>query len=156
MSSWWIHWITALLTLFVDPSSPVYFAMRHIQPWSSFDSMHHYPYHLTPMDPQVCPPPLNSSQSVISSLDKSPASTCRPGHSRNSSTGSSKHSKQVTSLKSTLSDSTLLLFVSKNILIHVEFPNACIHLCLLHSVVFCTILATLSLHRFTVLHLPAK
>ncbi|GLD61236.1 oxysterol-binding protein-related protein 7-like isoform X1 [Lates japonicus] len=46
------------------------------------------------MDPQVCPPPLNSSQSVISSLDKSPASTFRPGHSRNSSTGSSKHSKQ--------------------------------------------------------------
>uniref|UniRef100_A0A669CGI3 Oxysterol-binding protein n=1 Tax=Oreochromis niloticus TaxID=8128 RepID=A0A669CGI3_ORENI len=46
------------------------------------------------MDPQVCPPPLSSSQSVISGLDKSPASTFRPGHSRSSSTGSGKHSKQ--------------------------------------------------------------
>ncbi|XP_076018759.1 oxysterol-binding protein-related protein 7-like isoform X2 [Genypterus blacodes] len=46
------------------------------------------------MDPQVCPPPLNSSQSVISGLDKSPASGFKPGHSRSSSTGSSKHSKQ--------------------------------------------------------------
>ncbi|KAE8283533.1 Oxysterol-binding protein-related protein 6 [Larimichthys crocea] len=46
------------------------------------------------MDPQVCPPPLSSSQSVISGLDKSPASGFRPGHSRSNSTGSSKHSKQ--------------------------------------------------------------
>ncbi|XP_013874879.1 oxysterol-binding protein-related protein 7 isoform X2 [Austrofundulus limnaeus] len=46
------------------------------------------------MDPQVCPPPLSSSQSVISYLDKSPISTFKPSHSRNSSTGSSKHSKQ--------------------------------------------------------------
>lgn len=46
------------------------------------------------MDPQACPPPLSSSQSMISSLDKSPASTFRPGHSRSSSTGSGKHSKQ--------------------------------------------------------------
>uniref|UniRef100_A0A671TX85 Oxysterol-binding protein n=1 Tax=Sparus aurata TaxID=8175 RepID=A0A671TX85_SPAAU len=38
------------------------------------------------MDPQVCPPPLSSSQSMISSLDKSPASTFKPGHSRSSST----------------------------------------------------------------------
>uniref|UniRef100_A0A8D3CG00 Oxysterol-binding protein n=1 Tax=Scophthalmus maximus TaxID=52904 RepID=A0A8D3CG00_SCOMX len=45
------------------------------------------------MDPQVCPLPLNSSQSVIS-LDRSPASTFKPGHSRSSSTGSSKQSKQ--------------------------------------------------------------
>ncbi|XP_040918193.1 oxysterol-binding protein-related protein 7-like isoform X1 [Toxotes jaculatrix] len=51
-------------------------------------------HHFTPMDPQVCPPPLSSSQSMISGLDKSPASTYKPGHSRNSSTGSSKHSKQ--------------------------------------------------------------
>ncbi|XP_034046554.1 oxysterol-binding protein-related protein 7-like isoform X2 [Thalassophryne amazonica] len=46
------------------------------------------------MDPQVCPPPLNSSQSVISFLDKSPISTFKPGHSRNNSTGSPKPSKQ--------------------------------------------------------------
>ncbi|XP_062294637.1 oxysterol-binding protein-related protein 7-like [Scomber scombrus] len=46
------------------------------------------------MDPQVCPPPLSSSQSMISILEKSPASGFKPGHSRNSSTGSSKHSKQ--------------------------------------------------------------
>ncbi|KAJ0058626.1 hypothetical protein NL108_018008 [Boleophthalmus pectinirostris] len=46
------------------------------------------------MDPQVCPPPLNSSQSLILGLDRSPAHTYKPGHSRNSSTGSSKHSKQ--------------------------------------------------------------
>uniref|UniRef100_A0A665UC11 Oxysterol-binding protein n=1 Tax=Echeneis naucrates TaxID=173247 RepID=A0A665UC11_ECHNA len=46
------------------------------------------------MDPQVCPPPLNSSQSVIG-FDKSPASTFKPGHSRNNSSGSSKQSKQV-------------------------------------------------------------
>uniref|UniRef100_UPI003AB0F1F9 oxysterol-binding protein-related protein 7-like isoform X1 n=1 Tax=Centroberyx gerrardi TaxID=166262 RepID=UPI003AB0F1F9 len=46
------------------------------------------------MDPQVCPPPLSSSQSVISGLDKSPASGFKPGHSRSSSTGSSKYSKQ--------------------------------------------------------------
>ncbi|XP_049416358.1 oxysterol-binding protein-related protein 7-like isoform X1 [Epinephelus fuscoguttatus] len=56
--------------------------------------MQRYPYPFAPMDPQVCPPPLNSSQSVISLLDKSPASTFKPGHSRSSSTGSSKHSKQ--------------------------------------------------------------
>uniref|UniRef100_A0A3B4F016 Oxysterol-binding protein-related protein 7-like n=1 Tax=Pundamilia nyererei TaxID=303518 RepID=A0A3B4F016_9CICH len=53
------------------------------------------------MDPQVCPPPLSSSQSVISGLDKSPASTFRPGHSRSSSTGSGKHSKQVKRKKDT-------------------------------------------------------
>ncbi|XP_055079552.1 oxysterol-binding protein-related protein 7-like isoform X2 [Periophthalmus magnuspinnatus] len=41
------------------------------------------------MDPQVCLPSLNSSQSLI--LERSPA--FKPGHSRNSSTGSSKHSK---------------------------------------------------------------
>uniref|UniRef100_A0A8C4IHM1 Oxysterol-binding protein n=1 Tax=Dicentrarchus labrax TaxID=13489 RepID=A0A8C4IHM1_DICLA len=35
-----------------------------------------------------------SSQSVISGIDKSPASTFKPSHSRNSSTGSSKQSKQ--------------------------------------------------------------
>ncbi|XP_054615259.1 oxysterol-binding protein-related protein 7-like isoform X2 [Dunckerocampus dactyliophorus] len=46
------------------------------------------------MDPQVCPPPLSSSQSLISGLDKSPASAYQPAHSRSSSTGSSKHSKQ--------------------------------------------------------------
>ncbi|KAL7379140.1 hypothetical protein ABVT39_023478 [Epinephelus coioides] len=56
--------------------------------------MQRYPYPFAPMDPQVCPPPLNSSQSVSSLLDKSPASTFKPGHSRSSSTGSSKHSKQ--------------------------------------------------------------
>uniref|UniRef100_M4ASR9 Oxysterol-binding protein n=1 Tax=Xiphophorus maculatus TaxID=8083 RepID=M4ASR9_XIPMA len=41
------------------------------------------------MDHQV-----SSSQSVIS-FDKSPASTFKPSHSRNNSTGSSKHSKQA-------------------------------------------------------------
>uniref|UniRef100_A0A8C2YZ51 Oxysterol-binding protein n=1 Tax=Cyclopterus lumpus TaxID=8103 RepID=A0A8C2YZ51_CYCLU len=57
-------------------------------------SMHRFPLHIAPMDPQVCPPPLSSSQSVISVLDKSPASTFKPGHSRNSSTSSSKQAKQ--------------------------------------------------------------
>ncbi|XP_005465925.1 oxysterol-binding protein-related protein 6 isoform X3 [Oreochromis niloticus] len=56
--------------------------------------MQRYSHYIAPMDPQVCPPPLSSSQSVISGLDKSPASTFRPGHSRSSSTGSGKHSKQ--------------------------------------------------------------
>ncbi|XP_008298720.1 oxysterol-binding protein-related protein 6-like [Stegastes partitus] len=56
--------------------------------------MQRYPPHMVPMDPQVCPPPLSSSHSVISGLDKSPAGTFKPGHSRNSSTGSSKNSKQ--------------------------------------------------------------
>ncbi|XP_053193806.1 oxysterol-binding protein-related protein 7-like [Scomber japonicus] len=56
--------------------------------------MERFPQHLTPMDPQVCPPPLSSSQSMISILEKSPVSGFKPGHSRNSSTGSSKHSKQ--------------------------------------------------------------
>ncbi|XP_069381225.1 oxysterol-binding protein-related protein 6-like isoform X2 [Paralichthys olivaceus] len=55
--------------------------------------MQQYPYPFTPMDPQVCPLRQNSSQSLIS-LDRSPASTFKPGHSRSSSTGSSKHSKQ--------------------------------------------------------------
>ncbi|XP_069578090.1 oxysterol-binding protein-related protein 7-like [Brachyistius frenatus] len=50
--------------------------------------MHRFPHHIAPMDPQVCPPPMSSS------LDKSPASTFKPGHSRSSSTGSSKQSKQ--------------------------------------------------------------
>ncbi|XP_044038624.1 oxysterol-binding protein-related protein 6-like isoform X2 [Siniperca chuatsi] len=56
--------------------------------------MQRSPHHIVPMDPQVCPPPLSSSQSLISGLDKSPASTFKPGHSRSSSTGSSKNSKQ--------------------------------------------------------------
>uniref|UniRef100_G3NPV9 Oxysterol-binding protein n=1 Tax=Gasterosteus aculeatus aculeatus TaxID=481459 RepID=G3NPV9_GASAC len=55
--------------------------------------MHRFP-HIVPMDPQVCPPPLSSSQSVIGGLEKSPASVFKPGHSRSSSTGSSKQSKQ--------------------------------------------------------------
>ncbi|XP_056257068.1 oxysterol-binding protein-related protein 7-like isoform X2 [Seriola aureovittata] len=57
--------------------------------------MQRFPPYVTPMDPQVCPPPLSSSQSMLSGLDKSPASTFKPGHSRNSSTGSSKQSKQA-------------------------------------------------------------
>ncbi|XP_068587654.1 oxysterol-binding protein-related protein 7-like isoform X2 [Cebidichthys violaceus] len=56
--------------------------------------MQRFPHHILPMDPQVCPPPLSSSQSVISGVDKSPASVFKPGHSRSSSTGSSKQSKQ--------------------------------------------------------------
>ncbi|XP_070778773.1 oxysterol-binding protein-related protein 7-like [Enoplosus armatus] len=56
--------------------------------------MQRYPHPIAPMDPQVCPPPLSSSQSMVSGLDKSPASTFKPSHSRNSSTGSSKNSKQ--------------------------------------------------------------
>ncbi|XP_034750192.1 oxysterol-binding protein-related protein 7-like isoform X1 [Etheostoma cragini] len=56
--------------------------------------MHRFPYHTAPMDPQVCPPPLSSSQSVVSGLEKSPASTFKPGHLRSNSTGSSKYSKQ--------------------------------------------------------------
>uniref|UniRef100_A0A8C5GIR6 Oxysterol-binding protein n=1 Tax=Gouania willdenowi TaxID=441366 RepID=A0A8C5GIR6_GOUWI len=39
-------------------------------------------------------PPLNSSQSLISILDRSPVSTFKPGHSRNNSNGSSKFPKQ--------------------------------------------------------------
>lgn len=66
-------------------------------------SMHHYSHHLLPMDPQVCPPPLSSSHSMISGLDKSPASTFKPAHSRNNSSGSSKHSKQVRGLEDTVS-----------------------------------------------------
>nr|XP_046272160.1 oxysterol-binding protein-related protein 7-like isoform X2 [Scatophagus argus] len=56
--------------------------------------MHRFPHHIVPMDPQVCPPPLSSSQSMISGLDKSPASVFKPGHSRSNSTGSAKQSKQ--------------------------------------------------------------
>ncbi|KAM9474077.1 oxysterol-binding protein-related protein 7-like isoform 5-T5 [Salvelinus alpinus] len=47
------------------------------------------------MDPRVCPPSLNSSQSVMSSLDKSPAGVSKVGHSRNGSVGSSRNSRQV-------------------------------------------------------------
>ena len=68
------------------------------RPALKFLSMQRLPYHVTAMDPQVCPLRLDSSQSVMS-LDRSPASTFKPAHSRSSSTGSSKHSKQVTSLK---------------------------------------------------------
>ncbi|KAK5913374.1 hypothetical protein CgunFtcFv8_007912 [Champsocephalus gunnari] len=56
--------------------------------------MHRYPPNFAQMDPQVVPPPLSCCQSVMTGLEKSPASTFRPGHSRTSSTGSSKHSKQ--------------------------------------------------------------
>uniref|UniRef100_A0A8C7DGV8 Oxysterol-binding protein n=1 Tax=Oncorhynchus kisutch TaxID=8019 RepID=A0A8C7DGV8_ONCKI len=48
------------------------------------------------MDPRVCPPSLNSSQSVMSSLDKSPA-VSKVGHSRNGSAGSSRNTRQVVS-----------------------------------------------------------
>nr|XP_020464008.1 oxysterol-binding protein-related protein 7-like isoform X2 [Monopterus albus] len=56
--------------------------------------MQRFHHHILPIDPQVCPPPLSSSQSVISNPDKSPISTFKAGHSRSSSTGSSKLSKQ--------------------------------------------------------------
>ncbi|XP_029015247.1 oxysterol-binding protein-related protein 7-like isoform X2 [Betta splendens] len=56
--------------------------------------MHRFPSHALPMDPQVCPPPLSSSQSMVSTYDKSPISTFKPSHSRNNSSGSSKHAKQ--------------------------------------------------------------
>uniref|UniRef100_A0A4W5L1A2 Oxysterol-binding protein n=1 Tax=Hucho hucho TaxID=62062 RepID=A0A4W5L1A2_9TELE len=49
------------------------------------------------MDPRVCPPSLNSSQSVMSSLDKSPAGVSKVGQSRNGSAGSSRNSRQVVS-----------------------------------------------------------
>lgn len=71
---------------------PIYFAMRYNFHWSFH--MRRFSYHV-PMDPQVCPPPLCSSQSMISSLERSPASTFKPGHSRSNSTGSIKHSRQV-------------------------------------------------------------
>ncbi|KAM6913576.1 oxysterol-binding protein-related protein 7-like [Lycodopsis pacificus] len=56
--------------------------------------MQRFPHYNLPMDPQVCPQPLSSGLSVISGMDKSPASVFKPGHSRTSSTGSSKQSKQ--------------------------------------------------------------
>lgn len=109
---WDSSWFISLLpTLLVDLYSCVYFAMRNNLPWSDFDSMQRFPHHLLPMDPQVCPPPLSSSQSMISSLDKSPISTYKPSHSRNGSTGSSKHAKQVTSLISTEFYCTVLCLV---------------------------------------------
>uniref|UniRef100_A0A8C7CQ68 Oxysterol-binding protein n=1 Tax=Oncorhynchus kisutch TaxID=8019 RepID=A0A8C7CQ68_ONCKI len=46
------------------------------------------------MDPRVCPPSLNSSQSVMSNLDKSPSGGFKAGHSRNDSAGSSRNSRQ--------------------------------------------------------------
>ncbi|KAM6957811.1 oxysterol-binding protein-related protein 7 [Aplochiton taeniatus] len=45
------------------------------------------------MDPQVCPPPLNSSQSTMSGFEKSPISSFKPSHSRNNSSGSSRLAK---------------------------------------------------------------
>lgn len=96
MSSFWL-----VMKLFLVPPSTVYIAMRNNLGWRSFLSMQRYSHYIAPMDPQVCPPPLSSSQSVISGLDKSPASTFRPGHSRSSSTGSGKHSKQVKRKKDT-------------------------------------------------------
>ncbi|KAM9843267.1 oxysterol-binding protein-related protein 7-like isoform 2-T3 [Aulostomus maculatus] len=56
--------------------------------------MQRFPHCIAPMDPQVCPPPLSSNQSLIAGVDKSPASVFKPGHSRSSSTGSSKYGKQ--------------------------------------------------------------
>ncbi|KAL0992419.1 hypothetical protein UPYG_G00093070 [Umbra pygmaea] len=48
------------------------------------------------MDPQVCPPALNSSQSMTSALERSPAAVgFKPGHARSNSTGSSRNSRQV-------------------------------------------------------------
>ncbi|RVE68954.1 hypothetical protein OJAV_G00072870 [Oryzias javanicus] len=55
--------------------------------------MQDFPHHFVPMDPQVCPPPAASSQSLHSYTNKSVTSTFKPGHSRNSSTCSSKQSK---------------------------------------------------------------
>lgn len=49
------------------------------------------------MDPRVCPPSLNNSQSLMSSLDKSPSGGFKAGHSRNDSAGSSRNSRQVVS-----------------------------------------------------------
>uniref|UniRef100_A0A674DNI8 Oxysterol-binding protein n=1 Tax=Salmo trutta TaxID=8032 RepID=A0A674DNI8_SALTR len=45
------------------------------------------------MDPRVCPPSLNNSQSLMSGLDKSPGGF-KAGHSRNDSAGSSRNSRQ--------------------------------------------------------------
>ncbi|XP_078807172.1 oxysterol-binding protein-related protein 7 isoform X3 [Oryzias latipes] len=60
-----------------------------------FSTMQDFPHHVLPMDPQVCPPPAASSQSLHSYMDKSVASTFKPSHSRNSSTCSSKQSKVI-------------------------------------------------------------
>ncbi|XP_061761943.1 oxysterol-binding protein-related protein 6-like isoform X3 [Nerophis ophidion] len=46
------------------------------------------------MDPQVCPPSLSSIQSSISALDSIPAQVFKAAHSRSSSAGSTRHSKQ--------------------------------------------------------------
>ncbi|TWW69377.1 Oxysterol-binding protein-related protein 6 [Takifugu flavidus] len=56
--------------------------------------MHRFSCPSTMMDPQVCPPPLSSNQSMVSSMEKSPGSTFKPGHSRSNSTGSIRNSKQ--------------------------------------------------------------
>uniref|UniRef100_A0A8C5GIE1 Oxysterol-binding protein n=1 Tax=Gouania willdenowi TaxID=441366 RepID=A0A8C5GIE1_GOUWI len=56
--------------------------------------MQRFPPPNAQMDVQMVSPPLNSSQSLISILDRSPVSTFKPGHSRNNSNGSSKFPKQ--------------------------------------------------------------
>ncbi|XP_061906572.1 oxysterol-binding protein-related protein 7-like isoform X1 [Entelurus aequoreus] len=46
------------------------------------------------MEPQVCPPSLRSTQSSISVLEQIPAQVSKAAHSRSSSAGSNRHSKQ--------------------------------------------------------------
>lgn len=85
----------SVIALFVLSSVLCFLPWHTTTSDSMTNSVQHFPQHMLPMDPQVCPLPLNSSQSVISGLDKSPASTFRPSHSRSNSTGSAKHTKQV-------------------------------------------------------------
>ncbi|XP_062310843.1 oxysterol-binding protein-related protein 7-like isoform X3 [Osmerus eperlanus] len=47
------------------------------------------------MDHHEFTPPLNSSQSVMSGMDRTPAVVFKPGHSRSGSSGSSRHSRQT-------------------------------------------------------------
>ncbi|XP_034046214.1 oxysterol-binding protein-related protein 3-like isoform X2 [Thalassophryne amazonica] len=51
------------------------------------------------MDPQMSPPLLSSSQLLVSRCVKSPVNGLRPGHARNSITGLTKQSTQVTTTK---------------------------------------------------------
>lgn len=84
-------------------------------------SMHRVSCPSITMDPQVCPPPPSSNQSVRSSFDKSPGSTFKPGHSRSNSTGSIKHSKQVIRHSYTIYRNILSLIPNVNVLLPFDF-----------------------------------
>lgn len=84
-----------LISKFLSTIEPYTLPCQMACPEGAPNNIHRLSCPSITMDPQVRPLPLSSNQSVVSSLEKSPGSIFKPGHSRSNSTGSIRNLKQV-------------------------------------------------------------